>query len=406
VENIVKVPLLDLREQNAAVEPQLQEAFRRVLASGQFILGQEVEDLEKNAASLLQTKHAIAVSSGTDAILLALMALDVGPGDEVICPSFTFFATAGCIARTGAKPVFADSSPVCFNLDIGDAARRITPRTKAIMPVHLFGQSADMDAVMALAKQHNLRVIEDAAQALSTAYRGKPVGSIGDFGAYSFFPSKNLGGFGDGGMLVTSDDALAERARILRTHGAQPKYFHKVVGGNFRMDSLFAALLSVKLPHLAQYSANRRANAAYYTERLTQLPGVSLTEESGAKIVLPATRPYSDHIWNQYTLRVIPGSGWKNPGNPRDALQKFLAANDIGSEIYYPRPMHQQECFAPPAGSSAESLPVCERLASCSLSIPVFPELKREQKDAVIGAIGNFLRENALGENLLRENIA
>ena len=259
----MRIPLLDLKQQNALLASQLREAFQRVLDSGQFILGREVEELERNLAARLKVRYAIGVSSGTDAILLALMALGIGPGDEVICPSFTFFATAGCIARLGATPVFADSHPVCFNLDVEDAERRITPRVKAIMPVHLFGQPAEMDRVMALARKHGLRVIEDAAQALGAAYRGLPAGSISDFGAFSFFPTKNLGGFGDAGLLVTNDDELAARARLMRTHGAESKYFHKVVGGNFRIDSLQAALLSVKAAHLDEYTQGRISNAKY-----------------------------------------------------------------------------------------------------------------------------------------------
>ena len=381
----MKVPLLDLKQQNAPLAPKLQEAFQRVMDSGQFILGREVEELERNLAAVVDSKYAIAVSSGTDAILLALMALGIGPGDEVICPSFTFFATAGCIARVGATPVFADSCPVCFNLNVEDAAKRITHRTKAIMPVHLFGQSADMDCVMAVARKHDLRVIEDAAQALSATYGGRRVGSIGDFGTFSFFPSKNLGGFGDGGLLVTSNDDLAARARLMRTHGAKPKYFHKVVGGNFRMDPLFAALLSVKAPHLDEYTRGRVSNAVYYAQELGRIPGVEVSRvekpSTQTRILLPPALPRCGHIWNQYTLRVLQ--------NRRDALQNFLAAREIGSEIYYPRPMHLQECFA--AAGALEPLPVCEQLAAECLSIPVYPELKREQQDSVISAIHEFL---------------
>ena len=373
----MRVPLLDLTEQNAALAPQLEEAFRRILSSGQFIMGREVEEFEAKVVGQTGARHAIGVSSGTDAILLALMALGIGPGDEVICPSFTFFATAGSVARTGATPVFADSHPETFNLDVAGAARRITSRTKAIIPVHLFGQAADMDGVMELARRHSLRVIEDAAQALGAEYRGRRAGSIGDFGTFSFFPSKNLGAFGDAGLLVTNDDALAAQARLLRTHGAERKYFHKLVGANFRLDALMAALLSVKLPHLDEYTRRRCANAAYYTEQLSQIAGLE------GRILLPRPEPGNRHIWNQYTVRVLSES--------RDALREFLAAREIGSEIYYPRPMHLQECFAPPAGSP-ESLPVCEKLAQECLSIPVFPELRRAQQDAVVTAIGDYFR--------------
>jgi dTDP-4-amino-4,6-dideoxygalactose transaminase len=411
VEGEMKVALLDLKQQNSALAPQLQQAFQRVLESGQFILGREVEELERSVAAVVEAKFALGVSSGTDAILLALMALGIGHGDEVICPSFTFFATAGCIARTGAKAVFADSCPVCFNLDVEDAARRITPRTKAIMPVHLFGQAAEMDDVMALASKHGLRVVEDAAQALGAGYRGRKLGSIGDFGTFSFFPSKNLGGFGDSGLLVTNDESLAGLARIMRTHGSKPKYFHKVIGGNFRIDPLLAALLAVKLPHLPEYTQRRQENAAYYTAGLSQIPGVKTTplpgangncscgvacrQTDGGHILLPVALPHADHIWNQYTLRIQAAAPWKNSGNPRDALQKYLASQEVGSEIYYPRPMHQQECFAPGSGQLPAPLPVAEQLAGECLSIPIYPELRREQVDTVIDAIRAFLKENA-----------
>src|SRR5476651_1763621 len=274
----MNVNLLDLKAQNQALEPELQEAFLRVLRSGHFILGPEVDRFERALAEFTGAKFALGVSSGTDAILLALMALGIGPGDEVLCPSFTFFATAGCVARVGAKPVFVDSCPVSFNLDVSDAARRITPRTKAIMPVHLFGQAAEMNGVLELARQHSLRVIEDAAQAMGATYRGKQVGTLGDFGTISFFPTKNLGALGDAGALLTNDTALFERAKILRMHGMEPKYHHQVVGGNFRLDALQAAMLSVKLPHFDGYTAGRRRNAALYTERLSKLPGVEIAQ--------------------------------------------------------------------------------------------------------------------------------
>ena len=251
----MKVPLLDVNAQNLPLEEELTATFTRVLRSGRFIMGPEVEALEAEVAEFVGARHGIGVASGTDAILVALMALDIGPGDEVLCPTFTFFATAGCISRTGAVPVFVDACPVCFNMDVGDAARKVTERTKAVIPVHLFGQSAEMDAVIALAGEHGLYVIEDGAQAIGSRYKGHGCGTIGEFGTYSFFPSKNLGGFGDGGMVVCNDDALAERARILRMHGSRPKYFHREVGGNFRLDPLQAALLRAKLGHLPVYIA-------------------------------------------------------------------------------------------------------------------------------------------------------
>lgn len=367
------VPLLDLNRQNLALHAGLTAAFDRVLRSGHFIQGPEVETLELECATFLGAKHAIAVSSGTDAILVALMGLGIGPGDEVICPSFTFFATAGCIARVGATPVFADIDPVTFNLDPADAARRITPRTRAIIPVHLFGQSADMDGIMEIARQHGLAVIEDAAQALGARFRGRACGTLGDAGTFSFFPSKNLGGFGDGGLVATNRDDLAERVRLLRTHGAKPKYYHKVVGGNFRLDALQCALLRVKLPHLPAYAAARQANAAFYHRALA-----GLADEG--RIALPSVRPECDHIWNQFTLRV------SGPGR-RDALKQHLTTRGIGTEIYYPLPLHQQECFA---GLPTVKLPVAGRAACEALSLPIFPELSRVELSEVVAAVSAF----------------
>jgi dTDP-4-amino-4,6-dideoxygalactose transaminase len=389
------VPLLDLKAQNGALEDALVDAFRRVLRGGQYILGPEMDRFEAETAALLEVPHALGVSSGTDAILLALMALGIGPGDEVILPSFTFFATAGCVARLGAVPVFADVCPICFNLDAGDIAARITPRTRAVMPVHLFGQSADMDPVLRVAGEHGLRVIEDAAQAFGARYRGRPVGGLGDFGTYSFFPSKNLGTLGDAGLLVTRDDALADRARLLRLHGARPKYHHHVVGANFRMDALHAALLSVKLAQTPAYEAGRRANAADYEAQLSALPGVVVADPKAcgcvasggksaeARLILPVAYPHNGHIWNQYTLRV-PGPG------RRDALRDWLAGRGIGTEIYYPIPLHNQVCFAP---YRRGDLPVSERLAGEVLSLPVFPELAQAQRDEVVSAIAAFLEK-------------
>ena len=370
------VPLLDLNAQNLALENELKAAFERVLRSGMFILGPEAVAFEKEMAQMIGVKHALGVSSGTDAILLALMALDIKAGDEVICPTYTFFATAGCIARAGATPVFVDSRPDSFNVDPDDISRKITGRTKAIMPVHLFGQCAEMEPILQLAKEKGLRVIEDGAQALGASYNGKQAGSMGDFGTFSFFPSKNLGGFGDSGLLVTNDDALAERATLLRTHGSKPKYYHKFVGGNFRMDPLQCALIRVKLPHYNRYTERRQANAAYYTEKFSAIPGLA------SKITLPKATANCGHIWNQYTLRVL-GAG------RRDALKNFLAEKKIGTEIYYPVPMHQQECFAY-VGTKKETMPVANQLANEALSIPIFPELKREQLDEVISAIRDW----------------
>jgi dTDP-4-amino-4,6-dideoxygalactose transaminase len=379
----MSVPLLDLNRQNAGLHGELAAACERVLRSGHFILGPEVDALEKECAAFLGVKHTIAVSSGTDAILVALMALGIGPGDEVICPTFTFFATAGCVARVGATPVFADVDPVTFNLDPADAARRITPRTKAIIPVHLFGQSAEMEPLLSLAKNHRLAVIEDAAQSLGARHRDRACGTMGDAGAFSFFPSKNLGGFGDGGLVATNRDDLADKVRLLRTHGAKPKYYHKIVGGNFRLDALQCALLRVKLPHLPAYRAARRSNAAAFDRHLSPLPGVARAgtpAATAARLVLPVALPHNDHIWNQYTLRVT-GAG------RRDALKQHLGAHGIGCEIYYPVPMHRQECFA---RFAPMSLPVAERLAGEVLSLPVFPELTDAETGKITATLASF----------------
>jgi dTDP-4-amino-4,6-dideoxygalactose transaminase len=381
----MSVPLLDLTRQNAALHEELTAAFTRVLRSGHFILGNEVESFEHECAALLGVRHTIAVSSGTDAILVALMALGIGPGDEVICPTFTFFATAGCIARVGATPVFADIDPITFNLDPANAVRRITPRTKAIIPVHLFGQSAEMEPLLALAGERKLAVIEDAAQSLGARHHGRACGTMGDAGAFSFFPSKNLGGFGDGGLVATNRDVLAEKIRLLRTHGAKPKYYHKLIGGNFRLDALQCALLRVKLPHLTAYSEARGSNAAHYAEKLGRIAGVALAGTPAAvasRLVLPVALPQNDHIWNQFTLRV-PGPG------RRDALKQHLGARGIGCEIYYPVPLHRQECFA---HLPRVSLPVAERLAHEVLSLPIFPELSEPEQQAVVATIAAFCR--------------
>jgi dTDP-4-amino-4,6-dideoxygalactose transaminase len=362
--------MLDVRRENGRISGELREACSRVLASGQYILGPEVRAFEEAAAEVAGARFAVGLSSGTDAILAALMAFDIGPGDEVICPSFTFFATAGCIARVGARPVFADSRPECFNIDPAGIEALITPRTRAMIPVHLFGQAADMDAILEIARRHRLRVIEDAAQAFGAEYRGKPVGAIGDCGTVSFYPSKNLGAFGDAGLLVTNDEGIAERVRLLRNHGAQQQYFHSIVGGNFRIDAMQAALLRVKLPLLAGYTARRQQHACEY-QRLLQ----GLEEQ----ITLPVTRPDRTHIANQYTVRVR---------GVRDELRAFLADRGIASAIYYPVPLHRQECFSkfgpyPP-------LPVAEALAREALSLPVFPELTAEEQAAVADAIVDF----------------
>jgi len=393
------VPLLDVNAQNHPLESELQAAFVQVLRHGRFIMGPEMEAFEKDVAAMTGAKHALAVSSGTDALLLALMALNIQAGDEVLCPAFTFFATAGAVSRLGAVPVFTDICPICFNLDVNDAHSKITSKTKAIIPVHLFGQCADMDPILELAAGHGLKVVEDAAQSIGAAYKGRQSGTMGHFGTYSFFPSKNLGGFGDGGMLVTHDDELAEFARVLRVHGSKPKYYHHYVGGNFRMDTLQCALLSVKLKRYAQYTAERQQNAAHYTAALAKLPGVVLADPmhckcakkqnealaaQGAKMVLPAAYGHNTHIWNQYTLRVL-GAG------QRDALRDHLLAKKIGCEVYYPVTLDQQQCFADLPAASRIGCEVAHQLAGEVLSIPIYGELTLAQREEVIAAIAEWL---------------
>ena len=377
------VPLLDLGPQNRALAAELRAAFERVLASNQFIMGPELEAFERACAEALGARHALGVSSGTDALLLALMALDVGPGDEVLLPAFTFFATAGSVARLGATPVWCDVDPHTFNLDLADVARKAGPRSKVLMPVHLFGQSMDMEATMAAARAAGLRVIEDGAQSMGARWKGRPALSFGDFGASSFFPSKNLGGFGDSGLLVTSDDALAARARILRVHGMEPKYHHKFLGANFRMDPLQAALLRAKLPHLPAYNCARAGNARFYRERLLGRPGIAENRPGApadARLLLPVDFS-GEGIWNQFTLRV--------PGGRRDAFKAFLADRKIGCEVYYPITLDRQECFRG-VGRGGATCEVSHRLAGEVVSIPVFPELAEAQRDAVAAALEEF----------------
>jgi dTDP-4-amino-4,6-dideoxygalactose transaminase len=353
----MKIPLLDLKAQYATIREEVMLAVSEVLESQVCILGPKVEQLEREVAALSDCKFAVGMSSGTDALLAALMALNVGPGDEVITTPFTFFATAGCVSRLGATPVFVDIDPKTFNIDPARIEAAITPKTKAIIPVHLFGQMCDMDPIMEIANRLDIPVIEDAAQAISAAYKGRKAGSIGAIGCFSFFPSKNLGGAGDGGMCVTNDAALHERLLLMRSHGSKPKYYHKFVGGNFRLDPLQAAVLLVKLPHLDAWSTARRGNAALYDEAF-----------AGSLVITPYISPDCVSIFNQYSIRV----------QNRDAVRKALTDASVGTEIYYPVPMHLQECFADKhrrAGSLAES----ENAANEVLALPIYPELTEEQ---------------------------
>ncbi len=371
---ITQVPLLDLQAQYAPIEADIRAAFETVLSEKQFIMGPQIEVLEKAAAAYCQTRYALGVSSGTDALVLALMAMDIGAGDEVITSPFTFFATAGAIARVGAKPVFVDIDPDTFNIDASKIAAAITTKTKAIMPVHLFGQMADMDTIMAIAKQHGLYVIEDAAQSLGSEYTSKDgktyrAGSMGDVGCFSFFPSKNLGCLGDGGLVSTNDQALYEKMHIMRVHGSKPKYYHHVVGGNFRLDTLQAAFLLVKLPLLEQQHEDRITNATYYNQHLAGIP----------EIQKPAIKTAGRMIYNQYTLIA----------NNRDALHKALNDANVGNAIYYPVPLHLQACFAY-LGHKEGDFPIAEKRVADVLSIPIYSELSERQMDYVVQTIRQF----------------
>jgi dTDP-4-amino-4,6-dideoxygalactose transaminase len=366
----VHVPLLDLKAQYATLRDDVRAAVDRVLESQYFILGPEVSSFEAEVAAYCGVPHAIGMSSGTDALLAALMAIGIGAGDEVITTPYSFFATAGTIARLGARPVFVDIDPDTFNIDPAGIAAAVTDRTRAIMPVHLYGRCADMDPILDVARAHGLKVIEDAAQAIgSTDEKGRQAGSIGDIGCFSFFPSKNLGGAGDGGMAVTSDASLAELLRVIRVHGGEPKYYHKMVGGNFRLDALQAAVLRVKLPHLDRWTRMRRRNASTYR---------TLFADTGLDhIALPYDVP--GHIYNQFVIRAP----------RRSELIAFLAANRIGTEIYYPVPLHLQECFAG-LGYHAADFPHSEHAALETIALPIYPELTDVQLSHVVHTIGRF----------------
>jgi len=377
----MKIPLLDLKAQYAGLRDEIRKSVDDVLESQYFILGPKVEELEKSVAAYSGAKFGVGVSSGTDALLVALMALDIGGGDEVITTPFTFFATAGVISRLGARPVFVDIDPVTFNIDPARIERAVTKKTKAVIPVHLFGQCADMDPIMAVAKKHGLRVIEDAAQTIGAEYKGRKAGAMGDLGILSFFPSKNLGGIGDGGMVIMNDRALYDNIKMLRVHGMEPKYFHAKIGGNFRLDAIQAAALSVKLKYLDGWSQGRRDNAAYYDRRFEE---AGLTKKD--RIIIPKAiyRHGGDrnfHIYNQYTIRAA----------ERDRLAAFLREKTIGMDIYYPVPLHLQECFRD-LGYAKGDFPVAEEAAAAVLSLPVYPELTDIQKDYVVGTIAEFYR--------------
>jgi dTDP-4-amino-4,6-dideoxygalactose transaminase len=368
-----KVPLLDLQAQYGPLRSELLAAIARVCDSQRFIMGPEIELLERELAAMLGVGHAVAVSSGTDAILASLMALGIGAGDEVVTSTYSFFATAGCISRVGATPVFVDIDPATYNLDVAAAARALTPRTRAIMPVHLYGLCADLDPLLEAAQARGVPVIEDACQAIGARYKGRMAGSIGTVGCFSFFPSKNLGAFGDGGLVTTGDAGLAEEIRLLRNHGAEARYFHKRIGGNFRLDSMQAAVLRVKLPHLPQWTEMRRENAARYHE-LFEAAGLA------GPVVLPQEPDGYHHVFNQYVVRV--------PG--RSQVRDRLEAAGIGTEIYYPVPFHLQECFAD-LGHGRGAFPEAEAAADSTLALPIYSELTAGQQQAVVAAVRDAL---------------
>ena len=371
------VPLCDLQAQYAPLRPQLEATASRVLASGYFINGPDVAAFEEETAKYCDSSHGVGCASGTDALSLALAGLEVGPGDEVILPAFTFFATAGSVCRLGAKPVCVDLDPETYNLDPAQVEAQISSRTRAIMAVHLFGQCADMTPLWSIAERHDLPIIEDAAQSMGAEYQNKRAGSLGAVGCLSFYPTKNLGGFGDAGLCVTSDPALAARMACLRGHGMEPRYFHKLLGWNARIDTMQAALLRVKLPHLEGWIEKRQAAGARYD---------ALIEEQGltAMLTRPVAKPGRRHTYNQYVVRVNVGE--------RDAMVRHLKSEAIGCEIYYPMPLHTQECLAY-LGYRQGDFPVSEAACRCVLALPIFPEITAEQQARVVVSCATFLRK-------------
>ncbi len=376
----MQVPLLDLKAQYAAIKDELLTAIAEVMESQHFILGPKVDECEKAVAKYSGCQHAVGVTSGSDALIACLMAENIGPGDEVITTPYTFFATVGAISRLGATPAFVDIDPVTYNIDVAQIAAKITKKTRAIIPVHLYGQMADMEPIMALAESDKLIVIEDAAQAIGSEYKGRRAGSIGHYGCFSFFPSKNLGAAGDGGMIVTNDPDRAEKLRVLRAHGSKPKYYHKVVGGNFRLDALQAAIVSAKLPFLDTWTEGRQRNAKAY-DRLFTEAGLA-----GSAVKLPKVTE-NRHIFNQYVIRV----------SHRDELQTHLKKNGVGTEVYYPVPMHVQECFAY-LGHKASEFPESEAAAKETLALPIYPELSDIQLRYVVETIRGFFAGEKLAE--------
>ena len=371
--DFIPVPMLDIKRQNSPLRAEIDAALGSVIESGAFVHGPACREFEAAMADYCGTKHAIGCASGSDSLLLALMALGIGKGDEVIVPSFTFFASASAVWRLGAKPVFVDILPDTFNIDPADVARKLTPDTKAIMPVHLFGQAVDMEALAEVTG--GLPIVEDAAQAIGATYQGKKAGALGTLGCFSFYPTKNLGAFGDGGIITTDSDHLAESLRVLRDHGQSPRYYHHVVGVNSRLDALQAAVLGVKLQHLDGWANARQQNAERYATEFARL-GID------TRLVVPQVAKDCQSVWNQYTVRV--------PGGRRDQLQKFLSDRKIGSAIYYPVPLHLQQCYAE-LGYQPGSLPVTEQAAEEVLSLPIFAELTDAEMNSTITSIATFL---------------
>ena len=364
----MRIPIMDLKAQYAAIRDEVMRAISDVCEKQAFALGPAVAEFEENVAAYCNSKHAIGVSSGTDALIVSLMALDVKPGDEVITTPFSFFATAGCVARIGARPVFVDVDPDSCNIDPAGIEEKITEKTRAIIPVHLFGQIAPMKAIIEIASQQNLAVVEDAAQAIGSSRDGIKAGNFGDCGCFSFYPPKNLGGFGDGGLVTTNSDSLADDIRTLRDHGQKPRYFYKVIGGNFRLDGIQGAVLNVKLKYLDDWNEKRRQNAALYDSLF-----------AGSPVKTPAIDPGNVSIYHQYTVTVP----------ERDELQKYLADNDIGSAVFYPKPLHLQDCFSE-LGYREGDMPVAERLCKEVLSLPVYPELLQDEIECVAGTVLKF----------------
>ena len=370
------VPLLALDRQYAVLRADIQAAITRVCDSGKFVLGPDVTDLEAELARMLDVPHAISCASGSDALLLALMALDVGPGDEVILPSYTFFATASAVTRLGATPIFADIDPRTYLIDPEDVAKKISKRTKALVPVHLFGRTADMDALLPIARSAGLPIVEDTAQSILSTWHGRCTGAIGDVGCFSFYPTKNLGGMGDGGFLTTTRDDIAQKLKLLRVHGMEPRYYHQVIGINSRLDSIQAAVLRVKLPHLDAWTTARQVNAARYGE-------IFAAAGLAGRVTAPSDEPRGRHVWNQYIVRIA--------GGHRDALRAHLQKCGVGTEIYYPVPLHMQKCFEH-LGWRKGDLPHTEQAAEETLALPIFPELTAAEQRTVVGRIAEFFQ--------------